>query len=64
MAPKTKTVKKVIAKAPSTDMDSTEPPLNDDGSGNLSDPDLHFKVNLQMILAEKEKCLAEKEKRG
>jgi hypothetical protein len=31
------------------------PPSNNNGSGNLSDPEMHYKKDLEGLLAEKEK---------
>jgi hypothetical protein len=43
------------AGASSTESSVSAPPMNDDGSGNLSDPALPNKIDLQSLFAEKEK---------
>jgi hypothetical protein len=47
------------AKAGATTTESSvcAPPVNDDGSGNLPDPDVQSKIDLQSLLAQKEKTI-------
>jgi hypothetical protein len=45
-------VEMATAGAMSMESGMSAPPVNDDGSSNLSDPDLQNKIDLQSLLAE------------
>jgi hypothetical protein len=45
------------AGATTTESSVSAPPVNDDGSGNLPDPDVQSKIDLQSLLAQKEKTI-------
>jgi hypothetical protein len=50
-------VKPAMAVAATMESSVSTPPVNDDVSDNLSDPDTGYKIDLQSLLAKKEKSL-------